>query len=79
MLCESNGCGCGIKSTTMTITGSGTPGDPWFIEMAGSSDITQLQVDVANIFVVLEALPGTYVDIAGDSMTGTLSINPAVR
>lgn len=79
MICTPNTCGCAITTTTMTITGSGTPADPWVIDMAGSSAITQLQTDVSNINAALAALPGTYVDVVGDSMTGPLSITATVE
>jgi hypothetical protein len=79
MLCDQI-CGCAVTSTTLVITGSGTPGDPWVIEQAEFNDITQLQTDVANNTAAIANLPATYVDVTGDSMTGELVIsNPGGR
>jgi hypothetical protein len=75
MICEQSGCGCALTVASGTVTGSGTPADPWVLNVANSPSITQLQIDVANIFAALDALPGTYVDVAGDTMTGSLTIN----
>jgi hypothetical protein len=38
-----NGCGCAIQSSSLTITGSGQPGNPWTIEGAAPSLLTNAQ------------------------------------
>lgn len=80
MICDNIACGCAVISDTLVISGSGTPSDPWRLEQAQFTDITALQVDVANIQATLATLPGIYVDVTGDSMSGELSIsNPSGR
>lgn len=37
------GCGCSIESASLTITGSGGPGDPWTIEGASPKKLTEAQ------------------------------------
>src|SRR6188472_2111807 len=74
MICDNLTCGCAVISDTLTITGSGTPTDPWRLEQAEFTDITQLQVDVANINATLATLSGAYVNTSGDTMTGILNI-----
>lgn len=74
-ICNDQICNCAIRSTTLTVSGSGTPGDPWVLEQAEFTDITQLENDVANIEATLATLPSTYVDETGDTMSGTLTIN----
>lgn len=75
MICNDPACGCAISSTTLTISGSGTPEDPWVIEQIEFSDLTALQNAVANLEAAMNLLPGTYVDQAGDQMTGPLTID----
>ncbi len=74
MICNDRACGCAISTTTLSISGSGTPDDPWVIEQEEFTDITTLQAAVANIQAVLESLPGAYVAKAGDEMSGLLHI-----
>lgn len=77
MICDTISCGCAVTSSTLTVSGSGTPADPWRLEQAEFTDITQLQLDVANIQATLATLPGTYVNATGDTMSGELIISTA--
>lgn len=56
------------------ISGSGTPGDPWVINLVEPVDIADLQGDLASIQASLATLPTTYVNAAGDTMTGLLQV-----
>jgi len=74
-ICGSQNCACALTSSTLAVTGSGTPGSPWVIEQAEFTDITQLQIDVDNLEADVATLPTLYVAKAGDNMTGLLTIN----
>lgn len=69
-------CGCALQSTTLTISGSGTPEDPWLLDIAELNDVAELQAAVSAINATLATLAATYVNTTGDTMTGVLSINP---
>lgn len=79
MLCEASGCGCALTVASGSITGSGTPADPWVLDVAATTEIAQIEVDLANIDTALDALPGTYVNVTGDSMSGALSVTAALE
>ena len=74
-ICNDEICNCALRSETLTISGSGTPGDPWVLEQAEFSDITELENDIANINAELATLGATYVNVIGDTMTGPLIIS----
>jgi hypothetical protein len=81
MICDTNGCGCGIISSDLSasITGSGTPDDPWDFAVGDPSAIADLEVAVASILATLATLPNTYVKKTGDAMSGALSITAVVE
>lgn len=74
MICNDPACGCAITSETITITGSGTPADPWVIEQVEFADLVALETAVDNLQAVVNGLPSTYVAKAGDDMSGPLII-----
>lgn len=76
MLCDQI-CGCAVTSPlgTVTIGGSGTPLDPWTLETVNGPDIATIQTDIANLQASVLALPGTYVNAAGDTMAGPLIVS----
>jgi hypothetical protein len=76
-ICNDQICNCALRSATLNVTGSGTPGDPWVLEQAEFSDITEIQNDIANIEALLASLGSTYVNVTGDSMSGSLIIDSA--
>jgi hypothetical protein len=76
-ICGSQNCGCALTSSTLVVSGNGTPGSPWVVEQAEFDDITQLQIDVDNLEAAMALLPNQYVNVTGDTMTGTLAINAA--
>lgn len=40
MICDNNGCGCGIRTSSLIITGSGAVGDPYVIDAYAFSIVT---------------------------------------
>lgn len=77
MICGDQNCGCAIASTTLDLSGSGTPTDPWVIEQIEFTNLTDIENDIAAILAVLAGLPADYVNVTGDLMTGGLVINVA--
>lgn len=74
-ICGSQNCACALTSSTLTVSGNGTPGSPWVVEQAEFTDITQLQVDVDNLEAAVANLPSTYLALTGGTLVGTLAVN----
>ena len=55
-ICGSQSCGCALTSSSLTVSGAGTPGSPWIVEQVGFTDLTQLQVDVDNLEALVSVL-----------------------
>lgn len=55
MLCRNIGCGCAIQSSTLNVSGSGTPTDPWVLEQAEFTDLTALELAVDSLETAMSA------------------------
>lgn len=76
MICGDKICGCAIETSTLFLSGSGTPEDPWVIEQIEFADLATIQSDIAGILATLDTLPNDYVPVVGGTMYGALAISP---
>lgn len=68
-ICGSQACGCALVSSTLSVSGGGTPGSPWVIEQAEFTDITALQVAVDNLEAAMVSVTADVVGLQ------TLTVN----
>jgi hypothetical protein len=74
MICGDNGCGCALQTTTLDLSGSGTPEDPWILEQIELASLADIENDIAAILALLDGLASTYLAKAGGEMSGPLIV-----
>lgn len=66
MLCTTRACACAIQSSTLNISGSGAPENPFIIEQAEFTDLAALELAVAALEADMTAAQGDISSLLSD-------------